>query len=412
VIDTYKIGLVMNAAWDSKAAKLRAEAWIEVDRANKVDPRIMQAVENNQPMELSTGLFSDHEDVPGVWNGEEYAAIARNYRPDHLALLPDIKGACSMADGAGFLVCNALSHEDTRASLYTGLRERLGDVDFWIADVFAASVVYEHGSKLWKLMYTAANDVATLIEGDPVQVHRNVQYRTVDGVLVGNVDFPLTERTQGGVEMSVTRKEAVDRLIANEATNWTAEDRDGLMGMNEAQLEKMLPPEPDTQTAPEGNIETPEQAVLRKGAAANALAVENAAKAGAAGVAPATLEAQPITLEQMTPEMQSVYRHGLATLQAERLALTTKIVAVEGNTFTPEALAACSIEQLQGMANLCASATPATPQAQAPVPVFGGAAAPVAPVANATPVEHTPLGLPTMNFAGEDNPNVKSEEQD
>ena len=37
----------------------------------------------------------------GDWNGKAYVGIARNYRPDHLAILPDMKGACSIADGAG-----------------------------------------------------------------------------------------------------------------------------------------------------------------------------------------------------------------------------------------------------------------------------------------------------------------------
>lgn len=30
-------------------------------------------------------------------------AVARNHRPDHLAILPDQVGACSLADGAGLI---------------------------------------------------------------------------------------------------------------------------------------------------------------------------------------------------------------------------------------------------------------------------------------------------------------------
>ena len=35
------------------------------------------------------------------WNGKKYSAIAHNFAPDHLALLPDGGGACSWVDGAG-----------------------------------------------------------------------------------------------------------------------------------------------------------------------------------------------------------------------------------------------------------------------------------------------------------------------
>jgi hypothetical protein len=36
-----------------------------------------------------------------VFNGVKYEGIARNLRPDHLAILPDDKGACSLEDGCG-----------------------------------------------------------------------------------------------------------------------------------------------------------------------------------------------------------------------------------------------------------------------------------------------------------------------
>jgi hypothetical protein len=102
VAEKYKVGLIMNTEFDDRN-RLKAEAWLEVERANKVDPRIMAAVENQRMMELSTGVFVDKDFVEGEFNGKHYDAIARNYRPDHLALLPDKKGACSIDDGAGFI---------------------------------------------------------------------------------------------------------------------------------------------------------------------------------------------------------------------------------------------------------------------------------------------------------------------
>ncbi len=102
ILTTQGIGVIMNARIDNVDGKtaLKAEAWFEEERANVVDNRIMEAVENNKPMELSTGLFVEVEKV----DNEDYIGIARNFQPDHLALLPDMKGACSLSDGAGFLM--------------------------------------------------------------------------------------------------------------------------------------------------------------------------------------------------------------------------------------------------------------------------------------------------------------------
>jgi len=102
VAEKYKIGMIMNTEFDD-LGRLKAEAWIEAHRADEIEPRIMEAVENQTMMELSTGVFVDKDYVAGEYEGEAYEAIARNYRPDHLAVLPDKKGACAIEDGAGFI---------------------------------------------------------------------------------------------------------------------------------------------------------------------------------------------------------------------------------------------------------------------------------------------------------------------
>jgi hypothetical protein len=102
VLENQSIGFIMNAKVEGN--KLKAEAWIEDKLANKVDARVLRAIANKQPMEVSTGLFTDEEDHAGEFNGKAYRAIARNHQPDHLAILPDERGACSLKDGAGLLV--------------------------------------------------------------------------------------------------------------------------------------------------------------------------------------------------------------------------------------------------------------------------------------------------------------------
>jgi hypothetical protein len=97
-----KVGYIFNTKFE-KVGRLKAEAWIDVDLANNVDKRIVEAIESEETLELSTGLFTDNENTPGTHDGVPYDAIARNYRPDHLAILPDQIGACSKAAGAGFI---------------------------------------------------------------------------------------------------------------------------------------------------------------------------------------------------------------------------------------------------------------------------------------------------------------------
>ena len=106
-LTTRKVGVLMNTVFNAKTKKLGAEAWLEPDRIAAVDERVADAIENNEMMEVSTGLFMNLDKTPGEWNGEKYVGVARNIQPDHLAILPDVKGACSIEDGAGLLRVNA-----------------------------------------------------------------------------------------------------------------------------------------------------------------------------------------------------------------------------------------------------------------------------------------------------------------
>lgn len=99
VFNQQKIGTLFNVRFEGNA--LKCECWIDPERCASVDNRVLSAIQKNSVVEVSTGLFCDFENEKGVWNGEDYDAIARNIRPDHLAILPDLIGACSIADGAG-----------------------------------------------------------------------------------------------------------------------------------------------------------------------------------------------------------------------------------------------------------------------------------------------------------------------
>ena len=94
--------------------QLEAEAWIDIELATKIDIRILNALLEGRSIEVSTGLFTqNYKAKPGSHHkGRPYLYIARNYRPDHLALLPDETGACSLKDGCGIRF-NSLSNLST-----------------------------------------------------------------------------------------------------------------------------------------------------------------------------------------------------------------------------------------------------------------------------------------------------------
>ncbi len=117
VLNKQGIGVILRA---NANGKLTGEAWFDIDATARVDNRILDALNSGKPIELSTGLFTDDEPAPSdsEFNGVAYTHIARNYRPDHLAILPDQKGACSISDGCGVLV-----NEESKKPVLEWLKE-------------------------------------------------------------------------------------------------------------------------------------------------------------------------------------------------------------------------------------------------------------------------------------------------
>ncbi len=93
------IGRLFNTRFESPA--LKSEIWIDEEKAKAVSPHFVEALENGENIEVSTGVFLDTEEVAGTWNGEDYDFTVKAMYPDHLALLPGGEGACNWQDGCG-----------------------------------------------------------------------------------------------------------------------------------------------------------------------------------------------------------------------------------------------------------------------------------------------------------------------
>lgn len=117
VFDTSRVGTVFNVT--TRERRLTGEVWIDIAQANRVDTRIVNAVENRKTLEVSTGLMVASDNVAGVHNGTKFVGTARGpYLPDHLAILPDEVGACSVLEGCG-LLRNELSHVEEPLAIPT-----------------------------------------------------------------------------------------------------------------------------------------------------------------------------------------------------------------------------------------------------------------------------------------------------
>lgn len=92
-------GRIYNAMMDN--GKLKAEAWLEISKAEQLHPGLIMALDSGTQMEVSTGVMVSGDGISGTWNEEAFNQSITTMIPDHLALLPGDKGACSWEDGCG-----------------------------------------------------------------------------------------------------------------------------------------------------------------------------------------------------------------------------------------------------------------------------------------------------------------------
>lgn len=214
-------GQLWNAHVDDD--KLKAEIWIELEKAQKLGgdaAMVVNAMRANQPTEVSTGYYRDAEESPGVWNGMAYETIARNIRPDHLALLPNEIGACSWDDGCGVprinsrkgnemgVTTNEMTLDDRAMLVRRAFWEQVasqGDADYFDGDwdvlaVFDDTLI----AKDWMskghvaFPYTLADEGGTVTFGESVPTE--VVYRAKEGgaeIVVVNEDAPPSAKEIG-----------------------------------------------------------------------------------------------------------------------------------------------------------------------------------------------------------------------
>ena len=95
--DTYNrqwVGYVFNTRYDKPAQSLKSELWIENERGKVVN----DLVSSGKQLEVSIGVFGQLKQSKG---NDPFDFDMANIVGDHLAILPNSKGACSWEDGCG-----------------------------------------------------------------------------------------------------------------------------------------------------------------------------------------------------------------------------------------------------------------------------------------------------------------------
>lgn len=372
IFNQQKVGVIMNTRYESGA--LKAEAWLDKDKLTSVDSRILGNIQSAKITEVSTGVFTDNEMTPGEWKGRAYNGIARNYRPDHLAILPDQVGACSVADGAGLLRNQQQSFSDIREAIRSALNPQesksapapVPAVYRCIQDVYPdGTVIYEEGGVYYQTTYEVDEKTGVASLGDTKQeVQEKKEWAPVE-----NVESNQNAASNGGKpvknkENTMDKKALVDGLIANSDGKYTEEDREKLMNTDETILTKMATPEEkkDEEEASAATSESESQGTT-----------QNAEK-------------KPVTLEEFVTnapsEIRDVLVEGIRAHAVEKTDLITKITANKACSFSKESLAAKPMAELRAIAALAAPAKPV-----ATTPLFAGMAPVTEVTANASKQE-------------------------
>lgn len=281
VLQDWAVGTIFNTHMDGDA--LKAEAWIVETQIQALSQETLIKINNGEIIEVSVGVFSDEEAVEGIHGNESYVAIARNHRPDHLALLPGEVGACSINDGCGLrvnkkggtnvpdLIVNETNQQQILKELsakgfsvnqmgFTEIANKaqrlLDSMDgdgriHWLDEIFQTDLVFrvdirnEDGTRTTKFFrqnYTIKTDGNIELTGTPVEVRREVVYTPIAQV---NRKSQRTNFSNNKKEVKIMSectdcvKKLADSLIANKDSGWDEGHREHLESQTEEHLEIM-----------------------------------------------------------------------------------------------------------------------------------------------------------------------------
>lgn len=402
VIEECVVGRLFNVRFDVKENKLRGEIYLDTEKARRISAELLEAIQSNENIEVSTGLYFDDNSESGDWNGEHYEVRALNIHPDHLAILPGRVGACSFDDGCGIrankktkgdmrvsentqqdsgtlvklkgiakqfvalfgskpecafnLTTQEASHEDIRGQLQAQLdaMDNAGWIHF-VRDIYDDYFIYEaryHGEnpsedvvsgaqKFYQRGYDIGEGEQVTMKDSPIEVREERKWVAMSAQPNKNDNKqPIHEE-----ESNMDRKEVIDGLIANKR-NWVQEeDRKLLNTFTDEQLVKFAPTEYTT------NEEPPPEKPPEKAPEAE----PEGAPEPKTDPKPEDNK-QPDTVDEYVakapPEIASFLKRAVAAENAKKDEIVKELVANKRCDFTEEQLRAKDVAELEQLAKL------------------------------------------------------------
>jgi len=367
------VGMVRNATMDN--LRLLAEAWLRKDSLNSLSPTTLQKIQAQTPIDVSVGVISNSIEERGVFQNEPYIGIANNIIPDHLALLPEDRGACSWDDGCGirnklnvnnkpnknenvkmddvkFKIKEINNHLLERGLVIDSFAEKelvVNDIGYrqvsqliqrqldsidtnttyhFLEDAFDGYFIYRvtnsqtRGDSYFKRSYTISNN-AVEFSNDAIEVVKTISY---DEITQNSSETMKRTKFNNLNPKQMSEKKAssckVTALIQKKATSYTEDGREWLSTFEDAQLEKMVPKEVEVSPTPAAVTVEQIQAVLNS-----------------------ETDPEKFIDKFMPAGMRESVKAGIALNKEKRTALIKGITA--NSTFTEEELGDWSTPQLQ-----------------------------------------------------------------
>lgn len=378
VISAQGVGMMLNSSYDGR---LKTESWLDEPKLRKLDSRVLDAINRGETVEVSTGLWNDLDEKPGVWNGETYKGSVINIQPDHLALLPDQKGACSREDGAGLLrnASGDLSLDDAREQIRSLLKAKITDPMYYVyvVDVFRTYAIYESAGKVFKIGYTVKDNKVKLSNDEPEEVCKVTSYITANEAIIGGTNkmvfsLPYANQadmlsTNNGQATSQTTTETpmatapaqntiqTPAQIAADATVPPVVDPNNVAVTRKSAIDTMIAQgvaveaeRPELTQMAEGDFKAVHNHAMKKAQIKN---VQQYLPLPVTNQQPAAVGVEGwLTASGAPPEIAELVRNSLARDEEEKTGLIQVIVANRNNKFNPEWLKQQKVVMLRGLA--------------------------------------------------------------
>ncbi len=149
VLEKQSFGTIFNARVENK--RLLMDAYIDPLKAEQVGgKKMLEALQHGEMVEVSVGAFVTTLSEPGEYKGKKFEAKWQTIAPDHLAFLPDGRGACSIDMGCG-VPRAAVARDSTFRALLQGVPPRVlaggGDHPFtYCMETIVPAIEEKHGA--------------------------------------------------------------------------------------------------------------------------------------------------------------------------------------------------------------------------------------------------------------------------